>query len=83
MKHEIAISEQDAWRIYELLEQMNDFLHQPANYGECDAIKNWLGSGVYAELNSVFYGVVAKWFEPDRESGRVVPPAGIRRRFPE
>jgi hypothetical protein len=81
-RSEVILSKEDAWRIYELLEQMNDFLHQPDNYRDQPDVVNWLKSGVYVELKEVFYGMVAKWFEVDDESGRVLPPSGVERKFP-
>ena len=31
-KTQIKVSQEDAWRIYELVEEFNTFLHQPENY---------------------------------------------------
>ena len=74
---------EDAWRVYELLETMNDFLHQPENYKTVEDLERWLQSGVYDELTHVVYHVVANWFPVDESTGRVFPPAGVHRRFPE
>lgn len=78
----IRVSREDAWRIYELMEQMHDFLHQQDNYRTQSEVAEWLDKGVYEELRQVFYRVVAKWFPVD-DDGHVVPPGGMQRRFPE
>jgi hypothetical protein len=80
---ELTLSKEEAWRIYELLEQMNRFLHQPENYRSPEDVVRWLQSGIYDELKHVFYGTAARWFEVDEGSGRVSPPSGVSRRFPE
>jgi hypothetical protein len=72
----------DAWRTYELIEVMHDFLHQPEKYKTVDDVERWLQSGVYAELAHVYYKIVSNWFPPDEED-RVDPPPGVPRRFPE
>ncbi len=73
----------DAWRVNELIETMHDFLHQPENYETVEDLERWLNNGVYDELKHVLYQVVATWFPVDEPTGRVLPPAGVRRSFPE
>lgn len=82
-QREIVLSQEDAWRIFELLEQMTQFLHQPGHYREPEQIEKWLDSGVNDELRHAYYRIAGKWFEPDADSGRVFPPPGVNRRFPE
>ncbi len=77
-KREIVISEEQAWAIFELLEEMNDFLHR-AKHSE-EELKAWLEGGAYATLNDVFYNLVATWFKID-ESGHVVVPPGVVPKF--
>lgn len=77
-EREIRISESEAWRLYLLLEEMNDFLHQDDNYRSVEKLNEWLeGKGIYKELSEVFYRVVAPWFPVDEESGYVVEPGGV------
>jgi hypothetical protein len=79
----LIIEQENAWRIYELLEELHDFLHQPENYAKAGDVERWLEKrDVYRELHDVYYHVVAKWFPVDEQTGRVRPPAGVRRRFP-
>jgi hypothetical protein len=73
---------EDAWRVYELIETMNDFLHQPENYKTVEDVERWLDSGVYDELKHVLYHVVNKWFPVDERTSHVFPPPGVKRRFP-
>jgi len=76
------IDEKDAWRIYELLEELHDFLHQPENFASAEDVQRWLlDKGVYRELHDVFYHLVASWFPVDEQSGEVMPPPGAHRRF--
>lgn len=78
----ISVDERDAWRIYELLEVMNDFLHQEEKYRQPGAVASWLRSGVNDELRYSLYKVAAKWFPPDPYTDKVEPPIGVKRRFP-
>jgi hypothetical protein len=74
---------EDAWRVYELIEEMNHFLHQPEHYRNTQDIDEWLQSGVYEELSTVYYDILSQWFPVDDATGRVFPPPGVTRRFPE
>jgi len=82
MKRTVVISEEDAWRIYELIEELHSFLHQPENTSDPEEVRKWLQQkGVYADLREVYYDLVANWFPVDTNTGDVVPPPGTRRRF--
>lgn len=81
-KRQIVIGEKDAWRLYELLEVLHDFLHQEQNYRDAKNIDRWLEDGVYEELRYAYYDVAAKWFPVDEETDCVNPPPGSKRRFP-
>jgi hypothetical protein len=74
---------EDAWRVYELIETLHEFLHQPENYKTQDDVTRWLQSGVYEELKHVYYDVLGDWFPVDERTGDVSPPAGVQRRFPK
>ena len=77
MKKHITIPVEDAWRIYELLEELNDFLHQPMNYSNPADVEAWLAKkDVYPELRDVFYGIVRHWFPVNEETSIVEPPPG-------
>jgi hypothetical protein len=80
---EFVLSAEEAWRLFELLEELNQFVHQPGHYREPEQIEKWLASGVADELRHAYYRIASKWFQPDPESGRVFPPPGVSRRFPE
>jgi hypothetical protein len=79
---EKCLPAEDAWRLYELIETMHHFLHQPMNYETKADLERWLNSGVYDELKHVYYDVLAKWFPVDEPTGHAFPPAGVKRRFP-
>ncbi len=57
----IEISLEDAQRVYRLMEEMNDFFHQPEKYNETEkfAKKN------YEEIRSLYYDVVWNWLPQD------------------
>jgi hypothetical protein len=80
---EKKISIEEAWRLYELIETLHEFLHQPENYKTQDEVTRWLQSGVYDELKRVYYNVLGDWFPVDEQTGEVSPPVGVRRRFPK
>lgn len=76
-ERQIRIPEEEAWRIYKLLEEMNDFLHQRANYKNVEDIHKWLMKGVNNDLRHVFYKIVGPWFPIDEETGYVIGPKGV------
>lgn len=76
-KRESSVSEADAWKLYLLLEEMNGFLHQPANYRSSDNVQQWLNSGAYEKLSDAYYRIVAAWFPVDDDTGQVVGPGGV------
>ncbi len=57
----IEISLEDAQRVYRLMEDMNDFFHQPAKYNETEkfAKKN------YGEIKTLYYDVIWNWLPQD------------------
>jgi len=75
-KREIHLSEEEAWRIYRLLEEMNAFLHQPMHYPTIEDVHRWLDEGIFRELSELLYRVVGPWFPVDEETGYVVGPGG-------
>ena len=77
-----TISDEEAWRIHELIEELHDFLHQPLNLQDSSAVERWLNErGVYRELHDVYYNMTGSWFQIDDTTGEVQPPPGARRRF--
>ena len=75
---EIAVTEDEAWRIFLLMEEMVRFLHQEGNYRTIQDLNRWLEDrGIFKELADVFYETVAPWFPVDEETGYVVGPRGV------
>ena len=84
MKKNITIPIEDAWRIFELLEELHDFLHQPMNYSSREDVETWLiKKGVYPELRHVYYKIVGNWFPVSDDTSIVEAPPGSTRRFGE
>ena len=70
MKEKVEISTTEVLRVYRLLEELNRFLHQPMHYDEQPAAVDWLKSGVYEELSSMYYEIVWGWL-PEEERRRI------------
>jgi|SoiMetStandDraft_2_1073263.scaffolds.fasta_scaffold246260_2 hypothetical protein len=70
MKEKVVISTAEVLRVYRLLEELNRFLHQPMHYDEHPAVVDWLKSGVYEELSSMYYEIVWGW-PPKRRKGEL------------
>lgn len=82
MKKEMTIPVEDAWRIYELIEELHDFLHQPMYYQNSGDVDAWMEKKkIYPELQHVYYEIVTKWFSVDEETSIVEAPEGVVRRF--
>lgn len=60
MSAKVEVSVEEIKRVYNLIEKMNEFFHQPYNYSQVDdfAIK------IYPELRQIYYHVVWEWL-PD------------------
>ena len=70
MKEKVEISTAEVLRVYRLLEELNRFLHQPMHYDEHPTVVDWLKSGVYEELSSMYYEIVWGWL-PEEEKRRI------------
>lgn len=68
------LSETEAWRLYKLLEEMNDFLHGIGRQGDAKRVEEWLQRGIYAELHHAYYNIVGPWFPVDDDTGEVNGP---------
>lgn len=61
MSEKITIELDEAKQVYELLDKLNAFLHQPMNYENIDAF----GTEVYPELREAYYRIVWSWLPRD------------------
>jgi hypothetical protein len=75
----ITIGELEAWRILQLLQELNAFLHQPANYDSQPKVLDWLRGGVYDELRDVLYDIAGEWFDLDDDDNIIAPAGAIPR----
>lgn len=74
MKDEnIILTKQEAWRLYQLLEELNHVLHDPEGVSNAQWLEDWLKNGTYAEIHHAYYAVACKWFPAD-EDGEVKGP---------
>ncbi|PAW76978.1 MAG: hypothetical protein B9S32_12805 [Verrucomicrobia bacterium Tous-C9LFEB] len=51
--------------VFECLEKLNDFLHQPENYRSPEQIERFMQSGAYQNLRHLYYDVVWQWLPPE------------------
>lgn len=72
-----ALTAAEAWRLYQLLENLNAFLHNPAHFQDAKQVEAWLLGGTYAELRHAYYDMIGAWFPVDETTGDVHPPPGI------
>ena len=70
-----ALSAADAWRLYQLLENLNAFLHNSAHFQDPGQVEAWLRDGTYAELRHAYYDMIGPWFPVDETTGEVHPPS--------
>lgn len=69
-----TLSAAEAWRLYQLLEHLNEFLHNPAHFSDPKQVEAWLGRGTYAELRHAYYDMIGPWFPVEETTGEVPPP---------
>jgi hypothetical protein len=67
MKEKVEISTAEVLCVYRLLEELHRFLHQPMHYDEHPAVVDWLKSGVYEELSSMYYEIVWGWLSEEEK----------------
>jgi hypothetical protein len=65
MNQKITVDLIEARRVFELIERLHQFLHDPSNYGEC----NEFAHQIYPEVRDIYYDVIWGWFprETQRE----------------
>ena len=51
--------------VFECLEELNDFLHQPENYRTPEQVARFLENGAYQKLHHIYYDVVWQWLPPE------------------
>ena len=63
MKNEfqIQVDLDEVKRLFSLLEELHDFLHQPEYYKDTASVQAFLEEGVYEELKRMYYDVVWNW----------------------
>ncbi|GAA0340480.1 hypothetical protein GCM10009092_01220 [Bowmanella denitrificans] len=60
MENKVLIDLQEVKRVYELLEVIHDFFHQPEKYQDFERLENFIKQN-YPELRDVYYDVVWSW----------------------
>ncbi len=60
MTEKIVVDLKDARRVYELMEEINDFFHQPMNFESADKARAFAHSH-YPEIRELYYHVVYDW----------------------
>ena len=58
---QIQVDLDEVKRLFLLLEELHDFLHQPEYYKDVDSVQEFLAGGTYEELRKMYYDVVWNW----------------------
>jgi len=64
MKEELNINLKDARRIFDLLENMNEFFHQEMNYNDSKKTMDFADKN-YQEIRELYYRVIWHWLPPE------------------
>ena len=64
MTEEVVVELKDVMRVFQLMEEMNAFFHQPMNYESADKVKAFANS-YYPEVRELYYRVVWDWLPGD------------------
>lgn len=51
--------------VFECLEGVHDFFHQPENYRSPEQIARFLEDGAYKKIHRLYYEVVWRWLSPE------------------
>lgn len=57
----IEVKKTEVIEVFECLEELHDFFHQPENYGSPERVARFLQSGAYKKLHHIYYDVVWNW----------------------
>jgi hypothetical protein len=61
MGDKVEIDIDEIRRVFEIIEQIHDFIHQPLNYSDIESF----AMHCYPELHEVYYKVVWNWLPTD------------------
>jgi hypothetical protein len=64
MSDKVEVAVDEIKRVFELIERVHEFLHQPQNFGEVESF----AAQCYPELHGVYYDVVWNWLPQDVKS---------------
>jgi hypothetical protein len=64
MGRKIEIELDEALRVFRLLEEVNDFFHQPMKYEDKDYSSMFAGKN-YPEIHKLYYDIIWEWFPGD------------------
>lgn len=68
MSQKIQVDAEEVIRLFNLLEELNWFFHDPSHYPDVKAIQDFLGDvngGIYREIWDMYYHVVWNWLPPE------------------
>jgi len=60
MDQKIDVSVDEVKRVFDLLEKINSFFHQPMKYEDPEFVKAFAENN-YKEINDLYYNVVWEW----------------------
>ncbi|WP_417683389.1 hypothetical protein [Pseudidiomarina aquimaris] len=64
MLRNIEVKLDEVKRVYKMMEQLHDLLHQPEKYRNRDVMESFVQEH-YAELSELYYEIVWEWLPQD------------------
>lgn len=64
MTEQVVVDLKDVMRVFQLMEEMNAFFHQPMNFESVDKVQAFAHSH-YPEIGELYYRVVWDWLPGD------------------
>lgn len=61
----ITVDLDEVLEIYKLLEDLNEFFHEPSNYEKTSKILEFMEKGSYEKIRHAYYDIVSNWLPKD------------------
>jgi hypothetical protein len=65
MSEKIEVELSQVKDIFLLLEELNDFFHDPDKYRDQTRVVDYVESGMYSKLHTAYYTTVWNWLPPE------------------
>ena len=64
LPEKVEIKLEEAKEVFECLEELQAFLHQPDNYASHEQVSRFLRNGAYQKLHRCYYDIAWNWLPP-------------------